>query len=100
MDTTNSQKKSPRNLVTNERTNVDATQPEPPATRVDESEYETLTDRSNDLVARVRAAKEAAQRKMEEFGDPSEYDITIIRGRKKPEITSEAPASVPPNEEH
>lgn len=97
MDTTNSQKKSPRNLVTNERTNVDATQPEPPAMRADESEYETLTDRSSDLVARVRAAKEAAQRKMEEFGDPSEYDITVIRGRKK---DPEQPASVPPNEDH
>ena len=89
MDTTNSQKKSPRNLVTNERTNVDATQPEPPATRVDESEYETLTDRSTDLVARVRAAKEAAQRKMEEFGDPSEYEITTFRGHGPKKIPSE-----------
>jgi Fe2+ transport system protein FeoA len=42
-------------------------------------------DRSFDHVARVRAAKEAAQRKMEEFGDVSEYDITIIHGQLKEE---------------
>ena len=40
-------------------------------------------DRSNDHVARVRAAKEAAQREMESFGDVSEYDITIIQGQLK-----------------
>ena len=40
-------------------------------------------DRSGDHVARVRAAKEAAQREMESFGDVSEYDITIIRGQLK-----------------
>lgn len=40
-----------------------------------------------DHVARVRAAREAAQREMESFGDVSEYDITIIHGRLK-----EAPA--------
>ena len=42
-------------------------------------------DRSNDHVARVRAAKEAAQREMESFGDVSEYDITIIQGQLKEE---------------
>jgi hypothetical protein len=39
-------------------------------------------DRSLDLVARVRAAREAAQREMESFGDASEYDVAIIFGRK------------------
>jgi hypothetical protein len=43
--------------------------------------HDDYLDRSNDLVARVRAAREAAQRKMEEFGDPSEYEVTIIRGQ-------------------
>jgi hypothetical protein len=47
-------------------------------------------DRSNDHVARVRAAKEAAQREMESFGDVSEYDIAIIRGQLK-----EEPAAAP-----
>jgi hypothetical protein len=42
-------------------------------------------DRSIDHVARVRAAKEAAQREMESFGDVSEYDITIIQGQLKEE---------------
>lgn len=40
-------------------------------------------DRSFDMVARVRAAREAAQRRMEEFGDVSEYTVTKIYGRKK-----------------
>jgi hypothetical protein len=59
------------------------------ATSMKHSQYDDYLDHSDDLVARVRRAKEAAQRKMEEFGDPSEYDITIIRGKKKEE---------PPNE--
>ena len=40
-------------------------------------------DRSLDHVARVRAAREAAQREMESFGDVSEYDVTIIQGQLK-----------------
>jgi hypothetical protein len=51
------------------------------------SQSDDYLDHSDDLVARVRRANEAAQRKMEEFGDPSEYEITIIRGRKKEEPT-------------
>jgi hypothetical protein len=47
------------------------------------SRLDDYLDHSDDLVARVRRAKEAAQRRMEEFGDPAEYEITIIRGRKK-----------------
>ena len=40
-------------------------------------------DHSFDLVARVRAAKEAAQREIEAFGDISEYEVRIIQGQKK-----------------
>jgi hypothetical protein len=80
VDTTNSQKKSPRNSAKNERNNLDMPQPPAPVTPLD---FEQYLDRSFDLVARVRAAKEAAQRKMEEFGDVSEYDVTIIYGQKK-----------------
>lgn len=40
------------------------------------------TDRSGDLVARVRAAREAAQRRMDVFGNPSEYEVRVVRGRK------------------
>jgi hypothetical protein len=60
-------------------------QPQRPAADFDHEEY---MDRSNDHVARVRAAKEAAQREMESFGDVSEYDITIIQGQLKEEPTS------------
>jgi hypothetical protein len=42
-------------------------------------------DYSMDHVARVRRAREAAQRQMESFGDAAEYHITIIRGQLKPE---------------
>ena len=44
------------------------------------SQHDDYYDHSDDFIARVRASKEAAQRKMEEFGDPSEYEITVIHG--------------------
>jgi hypothetical protein len=44
---------------------------------------ETYMDRSFDHVSRVQAAKDAAQRQMESFGDVSEYDITILQGQLK-----------------
>jgi len=89
VDTTNSQKKSPRNSVKNKRNTVDAAQAEPPRVPVTDLDYEQFVDRSIDLVARVRAAKEVAQRKMEEFGDPSEYEITKIYGQKKDQEQNE-----------
>ncbi len=46
----------------------------------EDPEDDQYIDRSLDHVARVRAAKEAAQREMEAFGDVSEYDVTIIQG--------------------
>lgn len=39
-------------------------------------------DRSDDLVARVRAAREAAQRRMDAFGNVSEYQVRVVRSRK------------------
>ncbi len=36
----------------------------------------------DDLVARVRAAREAAQREMESFGDVSEYEVRKIYGQR------------------
>jgi hypothetical protein len=51
-------------------------------------------DRSVDHVARVRAAKEAAQREMESFGDVSEYDITIIHGQLKEEPVTQSQPSL------
>lgn len=83
MATANSQKKSPRNSARNERNSFDAAQSPTERVPPTELDYEQYLDRSVDLVARVRAAKEAAQRRMEEFGDPSEYEITKIYGQKK-----------------
>jgi hypothetical protein len=77
VDTPNSQKRSPRSSAKSERS-----QPKSPVTDFDHEEY---MDRSMDHVARMRAAKEAAQREMESFGDISEYDITIIQGQLKEE---------------
>lgn len=54
----------------------------PPKRPTDDLEHEQYIDRSIDLVARVRAAKEAAQREMEKFGDISEYEIRKIYGQK------------------
>ena len=57
-------------------------------------------DRSNDHVARVRAAREAAQREMESFGDVSEYEITIIQGQLKDEPVAGLQPSIDREEEH
>lgn len=94
MDTPNSQKKSPRSSTRNERQPRTAQADAPRHARpdFDDGEYEQYMDRSIDLVARVRAAKEAAQREIESFGDPSEYVVTILHGqaKKKPEPASQA----------
>jgi hypothetical protein len=54
-----------------------------PPKRESTEDEDPYMDRTDDLVARVRRAKEAAQRKMESFGDVSEYEVTKIYGRKK-----------------
>ena len=91
MENPNSQKKSPRSSAKSERTtSMNRERPRLPVSDVD---YEQYLDRSFDLVARVRAAKEAAQRKMEEFGDPSEYEVSIIQGLKK-DVAEGTPASL------
>jgi hypothetical protein len=87
VDTQNSQKKSRHSSAKSERNHP--RQDPPPAPDFDHEEY---MDRSIDHVARVRAAKEAAQREMESFGDASEYDITIIQGqlKEKPATASQS----------
>ncbi len=37
---------------------------------------------SQDMIARIRKLREAAEKKMNAFGDPADYDVRIIRGRK------------------
>lgn len=55
-------------------------------------EFEQYLENTMDHVGRVRAAKEAAQRLMETFGDVSEYEICKIYGQKK---TDESPVEYP-----
>jgi hypothetical protein len=90
VDTPNSQKRSPRSSAKSKKDTTGS----PEASRLqrkpfeDFDEEEKYMNRSIDQVARVRAAKEAAQREMESFGDVSEYDITIIQGQLKEEPAS------------
>ena len=37
---------------------------------------------SQDMIERIRKLREAAERKMNAFGDVSEYDVRMINGRK------------------
>lgn len=73
MDTQNSQKKSTRGSVKSERKSVDMGSQTP--FEPSGQDREKHMDYSSDHVARVRAAKEAAIREMEAFGDPSEYQV-------------------------
>jgi hypothetical protein len=66
-------------------------QPQPPIEDFDLDEH---MDRSIDHVARVRAAREAAQREMESFGDVSEYEVTTIQGHLKEEPNAPSQASL------
>lgn len=38
---------------------------------------------SQDMIARIRKLREAAEKKMNAFGDPADYDMRIVRGRKR-----------------
>ena len=81
MGKANSLKKSLHSSEMNERSPVDMSQEIPPKVPVSEVDFERYIDRPFDLVARVRAAKEAAQREMETFGNVSEYEIRKIYGK-------------------
>jgi hypothetical protein len=86
----NSQKKSPRSSAKSSQNATEASQsPRRPVENFDDDQY---IDHSFDHVARVREAKEQAQRAMESFGDISEYDVMIIYGQLKEQS---APASQP-----
>jgi hypothetical protein len=55
--------------------NLDESQP------ANDVEPEQRLDRSVDHVSRVRAAREAAQREIDAFGDVSEYEIRKVYGQ-------------------
>jgi hypothetical protein len=48
---------------------------------------------SQDMIERIRKLREAAERKMNAFGDPADYDVRINRGRKS---VAEAEKQAPP----
>ena len=54
----------------------------PPKIPSSDVDIERYIDRPFDLVARVQAAKDAAQREMETFGNVSEYEIRKIYGQR------------------
>ena len=60
---------------------VEQPQSTPPA-HSGKNDNDHYIDRSDDQVARVRAAREAAQRRMDAFGEVSEYEVRVVRGRK------------------
>jgi hypothetical protein len=37
---------------------------------------------SQDMIERIRKLRDAAEKKMNAFGDPAAYDVRIVRGRK------------------
>ena len=40
-------------------------------------------DDSQDMIARIRKLREAAEKKRNAFGDPADYNVRIVRGRKR-----------------
>ena len=94
MDTQNSQKKSPRSSARSKQESVGTPAPPRPHRGGFGDPDDEYMDRSIDHVARVRAAREAAQREMESFGDVSEYDVTIIQGQLKEEPAGAPQASL------
>jgi hypothetical protein len=70
---------------------VEMTSQEPsPASRADLDGGEYL-DRSFDLVGLVRASRERAQRKIDEFGNAAEYEIRQISGKRTDLTYAELP---------
>ena len=47
-----------------------------------ENHQQLLSLYEDDLIARIRRAREAAQRKIDAFGDPSEYEVRKIYGQR------------------
>jgi hypothetical protein len=79
VDATSSRKKSPRSLRKSETQTTSVGSDTPPQRSVaSELDSDPYDERSIDLVARVRAARDAAERKMDAFGDPADYVVRKI----------------------
>ena len=50
-------------------------------------------DDSADMIERIRKLREAAEAKMNAFGDPAGYNVRIIRGRKSESATQQGDAN-------
>ncbi|MFP5228354.1 MAG: hypothetical protein ACLGXA_12080 [Acidobacteriota bacterium] len=50
---------------------------------------EPYEERTPDLIARIRKMREAAREQMDRFGDPAEYDVEMLRGRKTATVAPE-----------
>ncbi len=48
---------------------------------------EPYEERTSDLIARIRKMREAAREQMDRFGDPAEYNVEILHGRKNAQVT-------------
>jgi hypothetical protein len=94
--TQNSQKRSPRSSVKSKQSTTGPSESSRASGKSfdDYEDEERFMDRSGDHVARVRAAKEAAQREMESFGDVSEYDVSIIQGQLREEAAAASQSSL------
>lgn len=62
----------------------------------DDLDREQYLDHSFDLVARIRAAREAAEREMNKFGHVSEYEVRKIYGQQTNLTYDEDEVSVEP----
>jgi hypothetical protein len=82
VETQSSQKRSQRNSTRSDKS-LRGSGPEPTGQPEPGFDADDYMDRSIDHVARVSAARNAAQWEVESFGDLSEYDITTIQGRLK-----------------
>ncbi len=91
MATQNFQKKSPRASAKSKQDTTAAPDPAPAGSAQTSTEPyraeepDRSPDRAADQVARIRAAKDAARRATESFGDASEYDVTLLQGQLKRE---------------
>jgi hypothetical protein len=79
-----------------EKTNPSEESPEAPVTQTSLRQDERYYDRSNNMVARVRRAKEATQRDAV-VRDPCEYGITILQGQLKEDEREASPALLFPS---
>ncbi len=78
MDRANSQKKSTPDSEKSKRSKPK----QMPHSHDNDLDHDYEQEHSFDLVARVRAAREAAEREMQKFGKVSEYEVRKVYGQR------------------